>query len=389
MNTKKYIFALATGLALLFSGSIALAQNETPESAFFFYEDIAATTIKVPTVLEMTFRRADLTLRESFLVWDATDGRFIPSLYRPQIPERRYVVTPDLIIAKGTPGDLVDGNYGTYAEFGLPEKGEGLVEITLTSDVAVPVSGFTFLLGNSVALPTFASVSVDQGEKGERYAVLRDLRLAGPIISFPETVGRVWHITLRHAQPLRIEEIRVAERGSESSQGVLRFLAVPNHAYRIYGNGDRQPDIFLPESGDLWTDKDVRGVAAGNLVMNPLYRPADYDKDGVPDMGDNCTAVANKDQADIDQNRVGDACDDFDRDGVLNVKDNCPNEPNYAQTDTDGDGMGDVCDKEESRFTEAHKWVPWAGMGAAALVLLVLVVLTIRSGGLPKNESNV
>lgn len=38
--------------------------------------------------------------------------------------------------------------------------------------------------------------------------------------------------------------------------------------------------------------------------------PPDRDRDGVPDFQDNCPSVANSDQADIDRDGVGSACDD-------------------------------------------------------------------------------
>jgi hypothetical protein len=39
--------------------------------------------------------------------------------------------------------------------------------------------------------------------------------------------------------------------------------------------------------------------------------PPDSDHDGVPDGQDNCSAVANPDQADCDHDGTGDACDSF------------------------------------------------------------------------------
>ncbi|MBW2988048.1 thrombospondin type 3 repeat-containing protein, partial [Candidatus Woesearchaeota archaeon] len=51
----------------------------------------------------------------------------------------------------------------------------------------------------------------------------------------------------------------------------------------------------------------------------------DKDQDGIPNIEDNCPDDANPDQADMDGDGKGDACDDdIDGDEVLNDEDNCP-----------------------------------------------------------------
>ena len=78
----------------------------------------------------------------------------------------------------------------------------------------------------------------------------------------------------------------------------------------------------------------------------------DTDGDGVVDSVDNCVDIANADQADMDEDGLGDICDnDIDGDGVLNIDDNCPETPNADQADGDGDGLGDVCDFECGSFS--------------------------------------
>ena len=74
----------------------------------------------------------------------------------------------------------------------------------------------------------------------------------------------------------------------------------------------------------------------------------DTDRDGIKDVNDNCTAIFNPDQSDVDGDGLGDACDnindDLDRDGIFNSIDNCPNNYNPLQEDIDADGIGDICD---------------------------------------------
>ncbi len=85
-----------------------------------------------------------------------------------------------------------------------------------------------------------------------------------------------------------------------------------------------------------------RCVEAGINGVNP---PLDTDNDGIPDTADNCPFVSNTNQADLDHDGLGDACDpDDDNDGVADAADNCPTVANANQADGDSDGIGDACD---------------------------------------------
>ncbi|MFK7829054.1 MAG: LamG-like jellyroll fold domain-containing protein [Congregibacter sp.] len=82
------------------------------------------------------------------------------------------------------------------------------------------------------------------------------------------------------------------------------------------------------------------GVAACDVGAVELPRPPDADNDTIEDSADNCPLDANEDQADLDGDNTGDACDvDIDGDNVPNASDAFPNDSTESE-DSDGDGLG-------------------------------------------------
>lgn len=92
------------------------------------------------------------------------------------------------------------------------------------------------------------------------------------------------------------------------------------------------------------------GSANGNFHADDVRLVAfgDIDLDGLADAEDNCPAVANREQEDLDADGAGDACDaDDDNDAVDDTVDNCPRLPNPDQLDLDEDAVGDACDDDD------------------------------------------
>ena len=114
------------------------------------------------------------------------------------------------------------------------------------------------------------------------------------------------------------------------------------------------------------TVTDDLGGTTEQVVSITITAP-DSDGDGTYDFQDNCPSVFNADQANLDNDAFGDACDsDIDGDGTDNAfdafpndstesadsdadnigdnADNCINDANADQANLDGDALGDACD---------------------------------------------
>jgi hypothetical protein len=117
---------------------------------------------------------------------------------------------------------------------------------------------------------------------------------------------------------------------------------------------DNCPEGYNPDQ----TDYDGDGVGLlcdpdDNLANPYILCPTpgvecdteDWDADGILNPDDNCVFTPNPDQADVDNDGDGDACDpDSDGDGISDNDDNCINTPNPDQANADGDFAGDLCD---------------------------------------------
>ena len=379
INKKSLILGLTLSSTIFLGASYsALADAITDAtSAFRHYVDVGSISISVPTVLDVPLNDLLSFERRGALVLDITDRTFEPNIVKQTILSNPIIITASAEASSMASSNMTDNNLRTYAEFNVPEDGFGTAQIMLNASKPITSSSLTVLLDNYVALPN--SVEILALTASGNKIIVAKRAMNGSVVNFPQTTASVWTINFTYSQLLRISELRLAQDNlSKTIQSSVRFLSQPNHNYQIYFDADRNVNVSLSEAGDLYSDKDVIRVSAGIVKTNPGYVVSDIDKDGIPDMRDNCVSLSNTDQEDGNGNGRGDACDDFDRDGIINSLDNCPNNPNAGQGDTDGDKMGDVCDDEESRITEKYGWLPWVGIGIAAAVFIGMFAIMLK-----------
>jgi hypothetical protein len=109
------------------------------------------------------------------------------------------------------------------------------------------------------------------------------------------------------------------------------------------------PNYGLGSLGITLLDANIQKLYLNAAIWTTGWTP-DGDSDGVPNAADNCPFIANADQADLDRDGAGDACDpDDDGDGAADTVDNCPMLANANQWDEDRDGTGDACEVQEDQ----------------------------------------
>lgn len=385
-KSTQIVSGLATIILLTLAVSAGAQSTSGADiSAFRLYKDVGPFNIKVPTVVEIPLEN-DWRTWSQFLVLENASGQYIASMEKTHATASPIPVQLRTQGGLGQSSNLTDGRLDTHVEFALPETGRGVAEMVLTGASPITSSALTVLLDNNVALPDTIEIrTLDDAGK----IVLAKTKMEKPTVVFLKTTALKWQIRLEYVQPLRIAELNLRQDDLVANvRNGLRFLAQAGSSYRIYLDPDRIVRASVNEQPRLSDDRGVLEVPTAPSVNNPEYRESDMDADSILDRSDNCISRPNTDQLDIDANGRGDACDDFDRDGRMNSEDNCIERPNSTQTDTDNDGIGDECDGEESRITEQLPWLPWAGMGLAAVVILGLFARMLmgskdRSGGNP------
>ena len=346
----------------------ALAFNEFKTQTTESYQqthDIELPEIKVPTLIEFNY---DIQ-KHSILILDENQqpvGFKEQTLYE----ENNFKLTSSPKIQKLD--SLVDGNFKTSTKFKV-QKDTQITNLNFKSQEKHKYQSVN--MDYNYLSKTADYITISSIINGKQEAVVARTKVTADTIQFPLVLTNNFQITLEHSQPLEVNEI-VFKRSTKAQafSNQYTFLAVPGSNYTIFTDADRNPNYLIPEVGSYPADATILTSTLTNTQPNSLYQPKDTDQDGVLDNVDNCRNVANADQADINENSIGDACEDFDGDGVLNSQDNCPNQANSNQADQDNDKIGDVCDNQENRITERLPWIQWAALGLTAAIIIFLAV---------------
>jgi hypothetical protein len=141
--------------------------------------------------------------------------------------------------------------------------------------------------------------------------------------------------------PLNLEEVIVGtELGVWYTNNFSDASPTWNQAYNGMSNV-KVTDLDVRDDNMVFAATYGRGVFSGQFT--DLDPAGDEDGDTILNAIDNCPFVANTDQADSDNNGIGDVCQDTDNDDIIDINDNCPDNANPGQEDADGNGVGDAC----------------------------------------------
>lgn len=236
------------------------------------------------------------------------------------------------------------GTLGTATVHLVPSERvnpNGLVGALYSVSVGVATTSITMALrGNG-------SMSLVNGPFGGTVGMMYDagggtLQFRNATLTVDDTTGNstAWYIRLVNPVP-----------HPSFNYGDRSVVVVPGAKYSFEGQfGSRPFDVAYPCA-----------VAPASFdVTSTVFEIGcgvpDADDDGVPDSTDNCPAIDNPDQVDLDQDGAGDSCDlDDDGDNVADASDNCPTLPNASQADTDGDGLGNACDGDDDGDNVANE----------------------------------
>ncbi|KAL6080373.1 Cartilage oligomeric matrix protein [Balamuthia mandrillaris] len=146
----------------------------------------------------------------------------------------------------------------------------------------------------------------------------------------------------------RLRVLRCCDADIPEGKDYVVHISVEGHSTSI---SDQDYDGWADSCDNCETVANPDQLDSNNNGVGDACEP-DIDEDGVTATFDNCPTVANPGQEDLDEDGVGDACDDdIDGDGFLNPVDKCPRiYTSTSHLDPDGDDLGDECDNCPNQF---------------------------------------
>ncbi len=128
--------------------------------------------------------------------------------------------------------------------------------------------------------------------------------------------------------------------------------SVQNEALLDVYRKDPASGTFVDKNGVCNLSTKTCSVSTTTLSEWAIIEELDTDSDGMPDSQDNCPLTMNRDQADFDNDRLGDVCDDSDSDGLFDNVDACRTTKGLA--DRQGCLVGDL-NKVELHYIDQGK----------------------------------
>jgi hypothetical protein len=131
------------------------------------------------------------------------------------------------------------------------------------------------------------------------------------------------------AQNVAVQVNVLANDTGFSFPATVTITTAPSHGGAIVSGSPGAPGgvllTYTPTAGFVGTDSLVYRVTDGVSISTATVTATvllDTDLDGIPDLADNCTLVANATQLDTDADGYGNICDpDFNNDGTVNIND--------------------------------------------------------------------
>lgn len=388
---KKIIFLLIFFLAIFWARN-SLAIVPISNNDVEYLQTLFRNVIEVPPQDQAIPEPVDIPVLSAddgnYLVVENETKQSVPFLIinnfdKPVFTVKNY---PETISGQNIT-ELNDENENTYKKIFIDQETASDLrentEYSLIIKYQKPIETGTLrtILKRNVQPAERVTIMAKNEDTG-KFEYLVNNKFMSSAIYFPKTLADEFIVTYFFTEPMQISELYFQPENA-TQNNFIRFVARPYISYTIYSDL-----VYNPEDNSLYrantapsslqSAKNVK-VLELNEITNPLFEEQDTDEDGVLDKDDNCKNIKNPDQEDVNNNKIGDACEDFDFDGIENGNDNCKDIANPLQQDDDGDGIGDHCDTEESRFIELMTFLPWVGIAIGFLTVFGLLSITVKN----------